>query len=213
MEQVEGKGSTEDEAVTDALAKLGAKIGDVEIEVLKKSKRFLGILGEEEVTVRVTRKESASKNELSEYGDSMAKKVLSQLLYQMGIEGEVTETLEGDSVNLSVLSNSGGLLIGRKGETLDSLEYIVNRIVNKNLEERLFITVDTENYRDKREKKLLEMALTAAKEVRKSGRPYEIANLSAKERKVIHLAIQDEEGVDTYSEGEGLDRRLIIKKN
>ena len=111
----------------------------------------------------------------------------------------------------NIKSSDSSLLIGKNGQTLDSLEHIVNLIVNRNAETRVKINLDTEDYKLHQEQHLKELALKAAEQVRATGKAYRFDPMSAKDRRILHVALKDAEGVETFSEGEGMFRKVAIK--
>ncbi|MBI3814375.1 MAG: KH domain-containing protein [Nitrospinae bacterium] len=208
MEWVEGEGATEDEAVENAMEKLGASSRDeIKIEVIGKERKFFGF-GEEKVKVK-----AAFNKSPADTGDGKAAEgieVLQRLLNGMKLEARVEGNREGDTIRLNIFSDYGGILIGRRGETLDSLEHIVDRIVNRKFEDRVNIIVDTENYRERRIEKLHSLAKKLASQVKMTGRPASIASMNARDRKVIHIALRDDLSVETISEGEGFERKVVV---
>jgi spoIIIJ-associated protein len=138
---------------------------------------------------------------------------LRKMLSLMGLEGEVKPSENEERITLEVSGSETGLVIGRKGQTLDALQYLVNKIVSLKLgeeEDGKPIQVDAEGYRDRRAQTLIEMAQRLADKARKSGRPVPLDPMSAAERRVIHMALAEAEGVTTRSEGEGIYRHLVI---
>jgi spoIIIJ-associated protein len=208
MEWVEGEGSTEDEAIKSVMEKLGASSRDeIKIEVIGKEKKFFGF-GEEKVKVKAAFNESPAATDGGKVAESI--EVLQRLLSGMKLEARVEGNREGDTIRLNIVSDYGGILIGRRGETLDSLEHIVDRIVNRKFEDRVNIIVDTENYRERRIEKLHSLAKKLARQVKMTGRPASIASMNARDRKVIHIALQDDPSVETISEGEGFERKVVV---
>lgn len=143
-------------------------------------------------------------------------KVLRDILAGMGMEGTVSVQEGGEGeILLTIEGEDGALLIGKKGQTLDALEYLLNRICSRNQRTGKKILVDTENYRNKREEKLISLAQRLAEKVEKSGMPEMVDPLNPMERKIVHTALRDHVAVDTQSEGEGFLKKIIIslKKN
>ncbi|MDP3038760.1 MAG: RNA-binding cell elongation regulator Jag/EloR, partial [Deltaproteobacteria bacterium] len=127
-----------------------------------------------------------------------------------GVEAEVELRDEPERVLLSIKSDGSGLLIGRKGETLDALEYLINKIVHKGAEDKKRIVLDTENYRSRREESLVNLAHRLADKAKKLGRPVTISPMNAHDRRIIHLALQDDKTLRTRSTGTGLYRKVMI---
>ncbi len=141
---------------------------------------------------------------------SAAVEVLQTLLRHMGIRGQV-EVRTRDPLTLNIRMEDGlGLLIGRRGETLASLQLLVNLIVSHQLKHRQRIIIDVENYRLRREENLRQLAFRIAQQVRQSRRAIPLEAMPANERRIIHMALSDSKDVMTHSEGEGDQRRVII---
>ena len=136
--------------------------------------------------------------------------VLQTILFHMGIRGQV-EVRSSDPLTLNVRMEDGlGLLIGRRGETLASLQLLVNLIVSHQIKHRQRIIVDVEDYRLRREENLRQLALRIAQQVRQSRRAIPLEPMPANERRIVHMTLSDSKDVMTHSEGEGDQRRVII---
>ena len=148
--------------------------------------------------------------ELAEELDSA--KFLQELLGKMGVNGTVSAFENEEGIKLKIDSDTDGLLIGRRGETLDALQYIVSLYENKDRKENGYrrISIDTEGYRARREDTLKRLARRNALKVAKSGRSFAMEPMNPYERRVIHSALQGFRGVTTHSEGEEPNRRVII---
>lgn len=148
--------------------------------------------------------------ELAEQLDSA--KFLQELLNRMGVNGTVSAFENEEGIKLKIDSDTDGLLIGRRGETLDALQYIVSLYENKDRKENGYrrISIDTEGYRARREDTLKRLARRNALKVAKTGRSFAMEPMNPYERRVIHSALQSFRGVTTHSEGEEPNRRVII---
>ena len=148
--------------------------------------------------------------ELAEELDSA--KFLQELLNKMNVNGTVSAFENEEGIKLKIDSDTDGLLIGRRGETLDALQYIVSLYENKDRKENGYkrISIDTEGYRARREDTLRRLARRNALKVAKSGRSFAMEPMNPYERRVIHSALQSFRGVTTHSEGEEPNRRVII---
>ena len=137
---------------------------------------------------------------------------LQELLGKMGVNGTVSAFVNEEGIKLKIDSDTDGLLIGRRGETLDALQYIVSLYENKDRKENGYrrISIDTEGYRARREDTLRRLARRNALKVAKSGRSFAMEPMNPYERRVIHSALQSFRGVTTHSEGEEPNRRVII---
>jgi len=220
MTSVETEGKTVEEAISKACEELKAAREDLNIEILSDSTSgFLGLVGAKKAQIRATRKgttafaekgadpsATASINAAAE----AAKKTLQDLLGLLGIEAGVDLREEPERILLTIQGDGSGLLIGRKGQTLDALEYLINKIVHKGAEDKKRIVVDTENYRSRREESLVRLAHRLADKAKQLGRPVTISPMSAHDRRIIHLALQDDKTLRTRSTGTGLYRKVII---
>ena len=140
----------------------------------------------------------------------IAQEILETLLRQMDIRARVAIRTVGNPIVLDVETDNGGLLIGRRGDTLSALQYIVNVLVGKRTRRWTKVVVDVEHWRERREETLRALALRQAERVRQQRRPIALDPMPANERRIIHLALQGHRDVDTHSEGEEPNRRLII---
>lgn len=139
-----------------------------------------------------------------------AKEILEGILSRMGLEYPVEVIENEESVTLRISGDGSGLLIGRGGQTLDAIQYIINKAINKARFDRRIIILDTEEYRGKREEYLLSLATKLAGKVKKSRKPVTISNMSARDRRIIHLALKDDPALLTKSRGEGAYRKIVI---
>jgi spoIIIJ-associated protein len=139
-----------------------------------------------------------------------ARQALSGLLEHMGIAAQVEASEAEDHVLLEVRGEETGLVIGKKGATLDAIQYLVNKMVARGEGPRKPIYVDAEGYRARRAESLQELAHKLAAKARKTGRPVAVDPMSPADRRVMHIALADVEGLTTRSEGEGLQRHLVI---
>ena len=164
----------------------------------------------EEKEVAAPVEELPYSKELAEELDSA--KFLQELLNKMGVNGTVSAFENEEGIKLKIDSDTDGLLIGRRGETLDALQYIVSLYENKDRKENGYrrISIDTEGYRARREDTLRRLARRNALKVAKSGRSFAMEPMNPYERRVIHSALQSFRGVTTHSEGEEPNRRVII---
>lgn len=140
--------------------------------------------------------------------------LVAELLGHMGLAcrigaGELEE--DGKRLRLSISGEDAALVIGRQGQTLDAIELVVNRIVDRRWPGSLLVTLDAEGYRDRRAQRLIDLAYQEAANVRRSGRPIEMEPMSPRDRRSVHLALQNEPGVTTRSEGEGPYRHVVIE--
>jgi len=214
MESLEVSGKTVEEAIDLALEQLGLSIDEVEVTVLKKGKPgFLG-LGAEEATVRVTPLQSGQEEDEVA---ALAKKTVEELLRLMKLEAKVEPTSplqatspEIKSIALEIKGQDLGILIGRRGETLAALQYIVRLIVARHQKTRVPVAIDVEGYKQRRYHVLRDLALRLAQNVKATGRSTTLEPMPADERRVIHLALSVNPDVTTQSIGEGEVRKVAI---
>lgn len=233
MDCVEKSGKTLDEAKAAALAELGATESEVDFEVVEEPKKLLGLLSSTgDYRVRATLREAATGTTITEKhtdsfdemaetvpvepqdvpeGARRAQEFLAETTRLMGLETQVVVTdLEAGEVALDIQGPAIGLLIGRHGATLDALQLLAAVVANVGSDSGLRIIVDAENYRERRREMLRNMALGHAEKAKKRGQEVVIPDLKPYERRIIHLALRDDPEVETYSEGEGEDRCLVI---
>ncbi len=140
-----------------------------------------------------------------------AKETLLEILSRMGIEAQVTVEDTPDAISLTLQGADEGLLIGKRGQTLDALQYVVNKILSKQGREKKQVIVDTEDYRKKREESLVSLAEKVSQKVSKTKKPITLGNMTARERRIIHLTLQNDDSVVTRSRGEGHNRKIIVR--
>ena len=201
---IEVTAKTEDEAIASALEQLGMSRDEVSVEILERAKSgFLG-LGASPAKVRVSYEVVDTQREKVE-------RYLRGLLDYMGVEAQI-EITERDNGGLTAnLSGSGmGAVIGRRGETLDAIQHLVNYSVNRGNDKRMHISVDAENYRSKREESLVHLAEKMAAKAVKYRRSMALEPMNSYERHVIHTALQNYEGVSTSSTGTEPNRRVVV---
>jgi spoIIIJ-associated protein len=142
---------------------------------------------------------------------AIAKEALENILALIPMEGiTVKGGLEDGSINLNIEGDKTGLLIGRKGKTLDALQFIVNKIVNKSLEKRSRVIIDSENYRLRRQEFLVQMALKMGDKAKKIKRPVTTNLLNPHDRRIVHLALRDDNELGTKGKGEGILKKVVI---
>lgn len=145
----------------------------------------------------------------SESVDS-AKEILEKILNLIPMETTVKGEQEGGKIHLTIQGDSSGLLIGRKGKTLDAIQFIVNKAINKSSDTKLKVVIDSENYRQKRIDSLTQMALKIGEKVKRLRKPLSTNPLNPHDRRIVHLALKNSDNLETRSRGEGLHKRVII---
>jgi spoIIIJ-associated protein len=126
------------------------------------------------------------------------------------IEAAIKADRVDDRIILTIAGDQSGLLIGRKGKTLDALQYIVNKIVNKSVDKKADIVIDSEDYRKRREDSLTQIARKMGDKAKRTGKAVTTAPLNPHDRRIIHLTVKEDQGLETKSRGEGLMKRVII---
>lgn len=201
---IETTGKTEEDAILAALSQLGLERDEISVEILERGKPgFLGI-GAAPAKIRVF-------YEAPDDSVTKIKEFIDGLLERMGSEARA-EVDKSDEANFNVsLKGSGlGSLIGRRGETLDAIQHIANYAVNRGSEKHVRINVDAEDYRSKREESLAMLAKKVAAKTLKYRKNMTLEPMNSYERHVIHTALQDFDGVTTYSVGTEPNRRVVI---
>ena len=203
MDFIAVSAKTYDEAVTNALIQLGATSDQVEIEVIDKgSSGFLGI-GAKPVRIKVTKKLTP---------DSFLKKFLSDIFAAMQMDVEIILQVneEAHCIDVELKGDEMGVLIGKRGQTLDSLQLLANNAVHKNFETYYKVKLDTENYRLRRKETLENLAKNIAYKVKRTKRPVSLEPMNPFERRIIHSALQNDRYVITHSEGEDPFRHIVV---
>ncbi len=199
---IEKTAKTVQEAVSLALEELNLSEDKVDIEVLDEgNKGIFGIIGNKMAKVRVTVRESKGEK---------ARKILYDLFEKMKVKAEIELEENDDAVTLNIKGNDIGILIGRRGETLDSIQYLSSLIINKNNDDYKRVIVDVENYRMKREETLINLANRLADRVVKYRKNITLEPMNPYERRVIHSTLQNNSSVRTYSVGDEPNRKVVI---
>ena len=204
MKFVEIIGKTKEEAIQKAVDQLGTPVEDLEIEVLEEgSKGLFGFLGSKDFKIKATVivKDTIETRILS---------FLNGLFEVMNIEADIKIDMNSDSAKVSVIGDSAGQLIGRRGESLDALQMILSLAVNKTPGEYVKIMLDIEDYRSKREESLVRYANKMARTAAKQRKNIKLEPMNPYERRIVHLALQSDTYVTTYSEGEEPYRKVVI---
>jgi spoIIIJ-associated protein len=203
MKIIEMTGRTVEEAIKNALNELKVTEDKIEVEVLEEgSKGLFKFIGAKPARIKV----KVKRDYLYE-----AKTFLRDVLNSMNIKAEIRIKEEGDIINISLTGPDMGILIGYRGETLDSLQYLVSLVINKGHETAYKrVVLDTENYRSKREETLKRLAQKVGNTVRRTGKNIRLEPMNPYERRIIHSALQDDRYIKTYSEGEEPYRRVVV---
>ena len=238
MVSIEMTGKTVDEALEAALAELHTTRENVDVEILEEAKDGLfGLFGGRKARIKVTLKPAQTEEKPAEAlketekvvaeGETkqpknivnndeaikMAKEFLLKIFSAMNIKVVMEKFIskEDGSVTFKLHGADMGILIGKHGQTLDSLQYLTNLVANKNSAERIRIMIDIEDYRERRAHTLTRLALRLAERVKRSGERVVLEPMNPHERKIIHMALQNDNRVNTLSEGEDPYRRVAIE--
>lgn len=202
VEAIQKTGKTVDEAVEEALKELKISREDAEIEVIEEGSRgFLGMFGTKEAVVKVKKKFDPEKT---------AKTFLKEMFISMGLIVNIDTTLKEKQLEIKISGDDMGIIIGKRGQTLDAIQYLVNLVVNKGTAPYISVTLDTENYRERRKETLESLAFNLAKKVKHTGKNVVLEPMNPYERRIIHSALQNDRYVTTYSEGDEPYRNVVI---
>lgn len=203
MDSIEVTAKTVDDAITEGLIKLGTTSDKIETEIIEKgSSGFLGI-GSRPAIVKIWKKftiEDHVRNFLSDVFQAM----------NMNVEINITKNEDEKSINVDLKGDEMGVLIGKRGQTLDSLQYLTNLAVGKQVNEFVKVKIDTEDYRKRRKETLENLARNIAYKVKRTKRPVSLEPMNPFERRVIHSALQNDRYVSTHSEGEEPFRHVVV---
>jgi spoIIIJ-associated protein len=203
VKQVTATGQTVEEAVAQALAQLKTTKDKTEISIIDEGKKgFFGIFGSRPAIVKVTVKMEDPIEE--------AKSFLSQVSEKMGAHIGIDVKKEGKHVHLLLTGEKIALLIGKRGQTLNSLQYLTQLVVNRYSNQYLTVILDAEDYRNRRNETLIQLAHRLAQKAVKTGKTVSLEPMPSYERKVIHTALADNKRVKTYSDGAEPHRFIVI---
>lgn len=238
MKYVEAVGKTKEEAVEKALRELNASLEDVTIDVEEqKSKGLFGFLAKKEVRVKVTLiEEVKSEDELEDFSfaskgfsfdeekdeqkeetgidensKNIAENFLKDIFETLSINADIKISTVDGCLGIKVFGDDASRLIGRRGESLDSLQMLLGLAVNKNKDKYVKVLLDIENYRAKREESLIKYANKMARQAAKQRRIIKLEPMNPYERRIIHSALQSDRYVKTYSEGKDPYRKIVIE--
>ena len=200
--RIEKTAKSTDEAINLALSELGATRDMVEIEILEEgAKGLFGILGGKDAKVAVTLKPTPA---------SVARTFLDELFFSMGMKVDVAIDEGADALNINLSGDDMGIIIGKRGDTLDAVQYLTSLVVNRLDGPYTKVSIDTENYRAKRKEALTALSNRIADKVVKTGRRHIFEPMNPYERRVIHATLQNHAAVHTYSIGEEPNRKVVV---
>lgn len=200
---IETEADTVEEAMELALLQLKATREEVNIIIINEPTKGILSFGAKPAKIRATLKEDVT---------AAPDTVLREMLTRIGIDGTVESEFIDGSLHLNMKTDSTALLIGKHGQTLDAIERILNCIVNKNALAKKKVFVNTEGYRERREQMLTDLAHQVAAKVKRTRQDATLSPMSAKDRRIIHLTLQDDDDVSTFSQGEGDMRRVVVSR-
>lgn len=212
MEYIEVSAKTVNDAIIEACQKLGVTSDALDYEVMEEgSSGFLGI-GSKPAVIKAGVKEAVKEEPVNVSLEDKAKNFLKDVLEAMKLEAVVTVTYDDaeKTMDIDLSGDEMGMLIGKRGATLDSLQYLVSLVVNKNNDDYIRVKVDTENYRERRKETLENLAKNIAYKVKRTKRPVSLEPMNPYERRIIHSALQNDKYVCTHSEGEEPFRRVVV---
>lgn len=205
MKSVVKVSKTVEEALAEALKELEVEEDRVEVEIIEEASRGLfGLIGAKEAKIRVTVKFDPLV---------MANEFLSEILSSMGVSANLDSRLEGDILHINVVdieSSDLGIIIGKRGNTLDAIQYLTSLCINRYGEKYIKVSLDSQGYRNKREESLIKLAKKMADKASYSRKPVKLEPMNPFERRIIHSALQDYGGITTFSEGNDPYRRVVI---
>ena len=204
-------GKNVDDAITKALVALGVTSDKLDYEIVEKGSN--GILGigskPAKINARV-KEEEVQTVATSEDVEKIVKDFLAKVFDAMNLTVKINVTVNEESVDIDLVGDDMGVLIGKRGQTLDSLQYLVSLVVNKKSDIYLRVKLDTENFRERRKETLENLAKNIAFKVKRTKRPVSLEPMNPYERRVIHSALQNDRYVTTKSEGEEPYRHVVV---
>lgn len=198
---IEKTGKTVQEAINSALEELGAEREAVDVEIIDEGAKGLFGIGSKVARVKVTLKEIQMEDGV---------RFLGSVFEKMKVDVDIEKVEDEESIQLKVTGKDSGIIIGRRGETLDALQYLTSLVVNRKNENYKRVTIDIENYRQKREETLVKLAERLAERVVKYRRNVSLEPMNPYERRIIHSTLQNNNYVETYSVGEDPNRKVVI---
>ena len=204
MEYIEVSAKNIDDAITEACQQLGATSDQIEYEVIDKgSTGFLGI-GSKNAVIKARKKEDSVEDNVKEF--------LNSVFAAMNMEVELIVKIDDAEkvIDVELKGEDMGVLIGKRGQTLDSLQYLTNLAINKKSEDYYKVKIDTEDYRKRRKETLENLAKNIAYKVKRTKRSVSLEPMNPFERRIIHSALQNDKYVTTHSEGEEPYRHVVV---
>lgn len=203
MRIAEKTGKTVEDAIEACLTELGVKRDKATIEVLEEptKKGFFGLLGTSLAKVRISYEDNPG---------ILACQFLEKVCTSMGVQAEFSTDERDKQWFVNITGSELGILIGRRGDTLEALQFLTNLAISKKMSEKIRIIVDVEGYRQRREETLVRLAKRLSERVKRTGNRVVLEPMNPHERRIIHTAIQEDTRISTFSEGEEPNRRVVI---
>lgn len=203
MRIAEKTGKTVEEAINAGVAELAVDRDRVRVEILEEpsKKGLFGLFGTRMAKVRVYYEDNPGE---------LASEFILNVCQSINVKAETLISNKGEHWHINITGPELGILIGRRGDTLDALQYLTNLAVAKQLSERVRIVVDVEGYRLRREETLIRLAKRLSEKVKRTGTRIVLEPMNPHERRIIHTSLQEEARISTYSEGDDPNRRVVI---
>ncbi|MDB9822246.1 Jag N-terminal domain-containing protein [Deltaproteobacteria bacterium] len=209
MKMYEFEGKTTEEAIEKASCELNLPVEELDIDIIEPgSAGIFGMVGTKKTKIKVNIPDM--EDDRDPKGFEKAKEILENILNLIPVEATVNGEKSDGKIYLKIEGDTSGLLIGRKGKMLDALQSIVNKAVNKTSDKKIRVEVDSENYRQRHIESLTQLALKIGEKAKKFKKPFATNPLNPYDRRIVHLAIKNDEGLDTRSRGEGILKKVII---
>jgi spoIIIJ-associated protein len=205
MEYQEFEGKSTEEAIAQACAHFQVSAEQLEIEIVSVGSPGIFGLGGRKARIR-----AALREESKELLLTAAKELLEKLLEKMQEKATVSVQHEDDRIDLRIETDDAGLLIGKQGQTLDALQYLVTKMLAKQSRSKVRIAIDVEAYRARHNEALAHLAQKYGEKVKKSGKPITLDPMNPYDRRIVHLALQGDKDLKTTSRGEGLYKKVVI---
>lgn len=206
MEFLEFEGKTTEEAIEQACAHFNLPPESLDIEIISVGSPGIFGLGGRKARVRVQVREEGEADLLPQ-----VRELLERILELMGEKATVSGRFdEEDRISLSIDAEDAGLLIGKQGQTLEALQYLLTKMIAKKARHKVRVFIDIESYRARHQEALTQLALRSGEKAKKSGKPITLNPMNPHDRRIIHLALQGDKEVKTMSRGEGLYKKVVV---
>jgi spoIIIJ-associated protein len=205
MQFLEFEGKTTEEAIESACAHFHVPPEELEIEIVSVGSPGIFGLGGRKARIRAAQREESEEDLIP-----LARELLEQLLTKMQEPGTVTATQEDDRISLLIETADAGLLIGKQGQTLDALQYLVTKMLAKQTRRKVRIAIDVEAYRARHNEALALLAKKYGEKVKRSGKSVTLNPMNPYDRRIVHMALQGDKDLKTISRGEGLYKKVVI---